>query len=178
MKKAISFLIGILIVSAIFAQDTPSDKKFRVVANLGLTESFGQNHMFGFLFSLKPQYSLSNHFRIGIVGETSTVGGGTEALRMYDVISIVPVIDYYFYSNKIVKPFIGLGVGCSKFDYSNRSNTIKLLDKKHLCTVVSAGIDKKRLNLSVNYNVIKAPWNDYISLKVGVIVGGGKRKDK
>ena len=93
-------------------------------------------------------------------------------------VSYLLTVDYYF-MNKGFRPFIGAGAGI--FDVANvdsatiNSNNKNVPYSSQFGFMVRAGFEAGHFRLAAEYNIIGNNAN-YIGLKLGVCIGGGRKK--
>ena len=178
MKKVFLFLSILIITIHSKAQDsTQSYKPFKVIASMGGTISFGAPPIPGISFSLEPNYTLSDKLDVGLLFRTLTVPVRyDDIIEQEDAVSIHALADFYPVSNK-VKPFVGAGFGYNLMDYSNTAHSNKLITPDNFSILTRVGLRYKHLNIAIEHYYLKTRWyNNYMEVKVGVAIGGGRKK--
>lgn len=131
---------------------------------------------FGFNFSLEPKYNVTDNFAMGLKMEAAvflgdSYDGGTSAIttRSYTVVG-----EYYF-NQKRVRPYVGLGLGVYQRILTSADEDIYdvVNDKAVFGFAPRVGIQFGQFRTGLEFNI--AQENSYLSLKVGVTIGG-KRK--
>jgi hypothetical protein len=166
----------------------------RVTFGAGLGKGF--SGYYGPLLFLEPSYHLSDAWSIGARLE----GGIGSYNRSLSLLGSYSLNGYYFISSQSFRPFVGIGAGF----YAIETGTGSACD----CTrdaarglpgfYPSIGFSYNHLMVKVEYNIV-AGGNvrvtgfypgvppatvpefvkpDYLSMKVGVLIGGGRRKLK
>ena len=86
--------------------------------------------------------------------------------------------DYYF-SNKNFRPFLGAGAGIfviANVDSTNyNSNTNSIPTTSQFGFMVRGGFEAGHLRLGIEYNFVGNSAS-YLGVKVGVCIGGGRKK--
>lgn len=179
MRKIFILLVIFIITNQAKSQDsTQLFKPFKVIASLGGTIGYGglpANP--GILFSLEPNYTLSDKVDIGMLFQTLTVPVRyDDVIEQEDVVSIHALANFYPVK-KVIRPFIGGGLGYSLFDYSNTAHSNRLFAADNFSVLVRVGINYKHLNIALEQYIIKnREYNNYIDIKIGVNIGGGRKQ--
>ncbi len=179
----------ILIVALIFSKMTTAQvgqvyKPFKVDIGMGITG--------GFLFYAESSYTLEDKFKTGLRFEDAV-------LSMKNIGSSALTFDYYFITTHRVRFFAGGGYGLYTTLFSGGCGTGPATTKNYTTTKKSGalarlGFDAEHFHLSVEYNFVPSTYyntvsnadqnastvlykNSYFSLKLGVSIGGGKKRN-
>ncbi|HTR28280.1 MAG TPA: hypothetical protein VMH27_03360 [Puia sp.] len=195
MKKAIVFLMALLCARAGFAQDsTISTRKFKVfkvdisggyaIPQGSSASSAGNSFSGGALFAIEPKFAVVDPLAIGIRVEAAVTAhlyhGSTNSSNSTAKanLSYILTMDYYFTNNRF-RPFIGGGAGIystAEVDSTTTSNGIGSVPyTSQFGGMVRAGFEFGHLRIAAEYNFV-ANDASYIGLKLGVCIGGGRRK--
>lgn len=84
---------------------------------------------------------------------------------------VQPVADFYFRAEKIINPFVGLGIGINhvKLDFKNGP---KRTDNSIVFTPRLGFEFFKHLRTTLDYRIISSNPN-FFNLTIGVVIGGG-----
>lgn len=188
------FVCSFLLLSAhtLFAQnEAPAGrlfKPFKVVISGGYahpqTTAPGANFDGGGVFSIEPKWAVIDPLAIGVRVEAAITAhvydngmGGNKSNGKANL-SYILTLDYYFTHTKF-RPFIGAGAGIyttAELDSSSVSSGIGSIPAtSQFGSMVRAGFELGHLRLAAEYNFV-ANSASYLGLKLGVCIGGGRRK--
>jgi hypothetical protein len=181
-------LLLLLLASMSYAQEF---KKFHVGLGVGYSSAQPSPNdplrgAQGLLIYLKPSYHLNDNISAGFKLEYNL---SSPAVASYGINGL------YYFSNKNFRPFAGMGfgfyhpmlVGDTFYGYTSR------LEETVLGFYPSIGFDWRHLTIAVEWNItpssksiINKPVSNisyngyinsnYLSLKIGLSIGGGRKK--
>jgi hypothetical protein len=178
MKKlCIIFFLSVMVNMVVSAQEY---KKFKVGLFYGLTLSGtnGNGTTAGFSGTIEAVYLLSDKLAIGFRDEVAI----TEiAYGPYFIgVASLSVLSQYYLSTHRFRPFVGAGFGIySSEDYYDESGKVSPFG-----FYPRVGFDVGHFSMSMDYNLILLPKalrqqdikNNYLNIRLGVFIGGGKKK--
>lgn len=185
------FLAALFISSALssFAQDETERnfKPWRVDGGMGWARPSGKGSKAGVLLFMEPKYNITDQVSVGLRMEATAmargyvdVNGNAFSGKAGLGLSFVPTVDYFF-TQSTVRPFIGAGGGIYNLVTAEINTTdnqfVKLPAATRFGGVVRAGVDVWHLKAAVEYNMVGKTQginNNYIGLKLGIVIGGGK----
>ena len=197
MKNLCCFLMALAIAQLSLAQGNDTShtqgtdtsrifKRFKVDVSFGYAipqnSSAGSNFSGGGLFAIELKYAVIDPLAIGFRVE------GAAIVNTYDNnnsgktngkvnLSYLLTGDYYF-SNKSFRPFLGAGVGSyviANVDSANYSNSSTIPSTSQFGFMIRGGFEAGHFRLGVEYNFVGSSAS-YLGLKVGVCIGGGRKK--
>jgi len=203
MKKIIlSVVVAVIaIVGAKAQKNTTSEyKPFKFDISLGYAIPGGTGGKGGVLFALEPKYAVIQNISIGLRLEAAVTVSGT-SLTTSDIThttykasastSYLVTGDYYFKTEDF-KPFVGAGLGLFttaglKVTSGSTGNGITGAATK-FGGMLRAGFEYKHLRFGLEYNFVSTTTvpasssndgydikNSYFGIKLGVLIGGGKK---
>jgi hypothetical protein len=145
----------------------------------------------GLLFYIEPSYTFAGKYKSGIRLEEAV-------LNMKYIGSSALTFDYYFFNGASIRLFAGSGYshynttssgGCDP----GPSTTQIIRSTKNSGGLVRIGLDLNHFHLGLEYNFVPSTYvtaigsdaqnsptviykNNYLALKIGVNIGGGKKK--
>jgi outer membrane protein W len=188
MKKLITFAFALLIFQLVNAQDAQTNerifKKFKVDISLGYAipqESGGSGSKAGAVFALEPKYAVMDELSVGLRMEgaaMANIDADGEKGNVKANYSYLATGDYYF-SNKKFRPFGGIGAGVfthASIDLANDNSSLDNIPKtSQFGFMARTGFEYGHLRIGVEYNFV-AEKSGYLGLKIGGVIGGGRRK--
>jgi len=188
-KHACILLVSLLFSKITNAQIEPLYKPFKIDIGLGIT---GQPFdMSGFLFYVEPSFTFGNRFKPGLRFEYAI-------LDMKNIGSSALTFDYYFITTHRFRLFAGGGYSYYSTSSSGGcdpgpSTTQIIRSTKNSGGPVRIGFDLDHFHLGLEYNIVPSTFvtaigsdaqnsptviykNNYFALKIGVNIGGGKKK--
>jgi hypothetical protein len=188
-----SFLLLFAITTAnhSFAQDKFENirhfKRFEVDLGMGYARPQGSGSKAGVLLYIEPRYNLLDRLSLGIKTEATAMARGIVDVGATQLsgdaglsLSFLATGEYYF-TNHLVRPFIGAGggiynlVGVNATTSNGGSVNIPAVTK--FGGMARAGLEIWHIRGAVEYNFVGktgAINNNYIGLKIGIVLGGGK----
>ncbi len=187
MKKQLLILTVLFLVGSVslHAQDANTGvtfKKFKVDISLGYAspQVSGPGTKAGALFAIEPKYAVMNDLSVGIRMEAAVManldknGSSGNAKANY---SYIATGDYYF-SDKRFRPFLGAGAGIYTFASVNLDSSISGTNSIPVNSkfgfMARGGFEYGHLRLGVEYNFVGDKMG-YLGLKIGVVIGGGRK---
>jgi hypothetical protein len=189
--KSFLFFFVIIVSTSSFAQDKFEVEKhfkpFEVDLGMGYARPQGQGSKAGVLLYIEPRYNLLDKLSLGIKTEVTAMARGFVDVGATQLsgdaglsLSFLATGEYYF-TNHLVRPFIGAGggiynlVGVNGTTSGGGSVSIPAVTK--FGGMARAGLEIWHIRGTVEYNYVGktgAINNNYIGLKVGIVLGGGK----
>lgn len=199
-------LLAILILTSVISFSAKSQesvfKPFKVDVSLGYAVPGGEGAKGGILFAVEPKYAVIPALSVGLRMEAAVVArfnGYDENGEAMDAsvkasASYIATGDYYFRANKNFRPFSGGGVGIysiAGIEATSTSGEVSAGSK--FGGLVRSGFEFSHFRFGVEYNIVpKTKFtgydgdgnpttgltsnNSYMGIKVGVCIGGGRRK--
>ncbi|GAB3283849.1 hypothetical protein GCM10027347_60640 [Larkinella harenae] len=197
MKKLLILLCLLLAVST----HAQTFKPFKVNLSLGFASTISKNPSAGAVFSLEPKYGVSDHLDLGLRLESAAIGTSIYINDVYSqkadakALNSGVVSATYLVTLGSIRPFIGLGAGIYGIygttitipsDQNQTPTRGEVGSEAKFGTMLRAGLKVGHFTAAVEYNGIpnsKASLsqttieqkNKYITLKIGVDFGGGRR---
>lgn len=185
LKQAL-LLVVLAVCSLELRAQTDKYKAFKVDLSIG----FGNppavlfSKLPGVSFTLEPHYRLGDALAIGLRFESAALPVGKVSVQYQNVAfnwvnSVCPTLEYYI-GHLNFRPFIGIGYGW----YNQRTRSIgqtgdsvtvtqKPFTLKGYCP--EAGFEYKHLRIAVQLNILSARTGNYLEIKIGRFIGGGKK---
>ena len=175
-------------------------KPFKVGLGIGYAvPGAGEGAGGGLLLYLEPAYRATDQVAVGLRLEGAFMVRGVEGVADQDVegdatsVASYTLNGQYYFSNENVRPFIGAGVGlfslaAAKFN-TNANSDPDLNDigaETRFGFYPRIGIDAGHFNLVLDYNIIPPTdipgggevKNNYVGIRAGFSIGGGKIDDE
>jgi OmpW family len=172
-------------------------KPFKVGVGVGYAvPSTGKGAGGGVLFYVEPAYRPSDQFLVGLRLEGAALVRGVKGVNNNNDVSgdATTLASYtlntqFYFTTDNVRPFIGAGLGlyslaAVKFNTasSNDPTTDDVGAQTSFGFYPRVGLDAGHFNLTLDYNIVpstKVPGggyikNNYLGIKLGVSIGGGK----
>ncbi|MDJ1472004.1 hypothetical protein QNI19_07580 [Cytophagaceae bacterium DM2B3-1] len=180
-----------ILACALFAMMTPAlvkaqsetYKLFKV--DVGAGYGFGKAK--GVLFYAEPKFNLHDNFAAGLRFEGAILGNvsGNDQYASADISAIGSYAltgDYYVGTNGF-RPFGGLGVGLFNMGSVSVDSETTEVPEMNVGTkfgvVPRIGFEAGHFRMGLEYNLITGQPSDfnrnYFSLKLGAVIGGGKK---
>ncbi len=182
MKKVFTLVCVLACTMFANAQDREF-KPFKVDLALGYAIPSGSSYDGGALFSVEPKYAIMDQLAVGFRFELAFLArvapNGTSA-DVKGIGSYSPTLDYYFGTNKS-RVFVGAGAGLYQFAAGtyddNTSTTTTYPSYSKFGFFPRVGAELAHFRVAAEYNIVPKEGtvsNGYLSIKVGVFIGGGK----
>jgi outer membrane protein X len=199
MKK-ITFSI-LLLTSVVFAkaQTESPFKPFKVDVSLGYAMPGGTGAKGGVLFAVEPKYEVIPNLSLGLRWEIAVMVRGqvdqTGSATKVDAKAAGSYLltgDYYFTQNT-VRPFAGLGLGIYNLAAASADNSgvTSAGASSKFGEMVRAGVELSHFRVGLEYNIVPSTKletvnssgvhtttsakNGYLGIKVGFVIGGGRK---
>jgi outer membrane protein X len=198
MKKLLILSMTVLTISFANAQVF---NPFKVDFAFGGAIPGGGGAKGGVLFALEPKFAPMPQIAVGLRLEAAVMArafesadGSSVSGKVAASASYLATGDYYF-SNSFFRPFAGLGLGLynqasASVDESGNSGSYTAQSGTKFGTMVRVGFELHHFRLAAEYNIVGKttqtgtdglgnPYsvtstNNYIGLKIGFFVGGGR----
>lgn len=190
MRKRVSILTAVLCIISLSMQaqdDGNGDrifKKFKVDVSFGYAVpqksqgTTGRNA--GALFAIEPKYAVMDQLSVGLRMEGAAMVNVDEAGQTGKGqvnSSYLATGDYYFTNNKL-RPFLGAGAGIFTYANVNSDDDISSINDipttSNFGFMARGGFEFGHLRVGVEYNFVPDK-SGYLGLKVGVVIGGGRK---
>ncbi len=162
-------------------------KPFKVDLGMGYARPEGNGSKAGVLLYIEPKYNLLNKLSVGLKTEATAMARGYVGIDGSAIngeaglsLSFLATGDYYF-TNHLVRPFIGGGAGIYNLVGVNATlaggGSVQIPAVTKFGGMARAGIEIWHIRAGVEYNFIgktNAISNNYLGLKIGIVLGGGK----
>jgi hypothetical protein len=202
MKNLLAiFILSATISLSVKGQDAVLLKPFKVDLSIGYAIPGGEGTKGGILFAFEPKYAVIPNLAVGLRMEGAIIAkfngydedGNAMATKVKAAGSYLATGDYYFTNNYALRPFAGAGAGIFSIaamevdsDNGNVSGGSKFGG------MVRAGIEAGHFRLGLEYNIVPkttyegydsdgnyvtglSSSNNYIGIKIGACIGGGKK---
>jgi len=188
MKKQLSILTAALLLLTLTTQAQEGNsgerifKKFKVDVSLGYAvpqESQGAGSKAGVLFAIEPKFALMDQLAVGLRMEGAVMARIDQAGQTGNAkanFSYLATGDYYFNNNKF-RPFGGIGAGIYTFasvDFDQDTELDNVPVSSKFGCMARGGFEYGHLRVGVEYNFV-AKKAGYLGLKLGVVLGGGRK---
>jgi hypothetical protein len=195
MKK-ITF--SILMLCAVILVNAQEFKPFKVDISTGYAIPSGKGAKGGVLFVIEPKYAVMDALSLGLRMEAAIMARGSDlnnntgtgSVDVKAAASYVLTGDYYFSSNT-VRPFAGAGVGLFSLAAAsaNQNTGGVAAAKSKFGGMLRAGAEISHFRFGLEYNLVGSTdlkdannatigksKNSYIGIKIGAVIGGGRKK--
>lgn len=200
MKRLIILFSSFLMINQIYSQNESEYNPIKVDLSLGYALPSGNGAKGGVLFVFEPKYSFLNNVSVGLRVETAVMARGVESSNAFSSSnteikasgSYILTGDYYLTSNRSFRPFVGTGVGMFRLAAATVATAGADVSelKVKFGAMFRIGFEANWLRVGFEYNLIPdskftsqngTPTeftykNSYIGLKLGVCLGGKKKK--
>lgn len=194
MKLFSVTLLLLFSVTVINAQDRFREiqhyKFFKVQADIGYARPGGNGVKAGVLLALEPKINLNDRLTVGLRSEATAMARGGYSINNISAegeaglgIAILPTVDYYF-TSRLVRPFIGGGAGAYNFVSIEASTagggraSIPAITK--FGGMVRAGVEIWHVRAGFHYNLVGKKDNvnyNYYGFTIGLVFGGGVKNE-
>lgn len=203
-----------LIFCVAFSAGAQDFRNFRVGTGIGYAAPAGKGSKSGVLFYLEPGYRINDRIIVGlrvegaVMARTAVVANfsGVKAEGKVSANASYTVNGQYYFSDKVFRPFAGLGFGVYKMasvkltgtTSSSTSTSSEVSEGAKFGLYPRIGFDFTHLVFQIEYNLIpktnatvvltdtsgntttttSVTKNNYLGVKLGFFLGGGKRWKK
>ena len=186
------FALACLLSTTAIAQDEKERtfKPFKVDLSIGYAHPLGggTGSRGGVLFVVEPKYALADQFALGLRLEGAAMARGvivnnTEFEGDVQVNGSYLLTGDYYLSNKGFRPFLGAGAGIFTVAgaYVSAGTQVEesdILTDSKFGGMLRAGFEAGHFRLGVEYNIVgKTDFslkNNYLGVKLGICIGGGR----
>lgn len=189
MKKGILLFVSTLLISLSVSAQSTLYKPFKVDAGLILAFPTTNDYELGAGIYVEPKYNVTDQFTMGFRGEfvglaSNTlleIDGDIVEVNVSGISSFLLTADYYL-TTSIARPFIGVGGGA--YILGDVEYTDDEVNSVHVGTRLGfaprVGVVLGHFRVALEYNVIPSKEDiesrNYLGMKVGFEIGGGKNK--
>ncbi len=196
MKKVI---LAILVLATFGAKAQEGYKKFKVDASLGYAIPSGSGAKTGAIFTIEPKYAVLPNVSVGLRLESAIMANSTTYttnqtsfdLSVKAMNSYVVTADYYLSDKRSFRPFVGGGLGLFRTAgiQINSNNSIDNTSYGNkFGGIIRGGFEAGHFRLGLEYNLVGKTnalayngskvgetKNNYLGIKVGFCISGGKK---
>ena len=199
-------LLAILVLTSVISLSAKSQesvfKPFKVDVSLGYAIPGGDGAKGGILFAVEPKYAVIPNLSVGLRIEAAVMArfsGYNETGEIMEAsvkaaASYIATGDYYFMPDKNFRPFTGGGVGIYSVGAVEANQTSgEVSAGSKFGGLVRTGFEFSHFRMGFEYNIVpKTKFqgydgdgnpttgltsnNSYMGIKIGVCIGGGRRK--
>ena len=201
MKNVLAIFSFITIFS--FSAAAQNDlRPFKVDVSLGYAIPGGEGSKGGVLFAVEPKYAVIPNIAVGLRMEAAVVArfGGYDADGNVNDVSVkasgsyLVTGDYYLRDNYSFRPFAGAGAGIFTIASAEITSTTGAVSGgTKFGGMLRAGVEAGHFRMGIEYNLVPKTTfdgydengnpttgltsnNSYMGIKIGVCIGGGRRK--
>ena len=182
-------------------QDAVNLKPFKVDLSIGYAIPGGEGTKGGIVLALEPKYSVIPNFAVGLRMEGAIIAkfsgydedGNAMNTKVKAAGSYLATGDYYFTNNYALRPFAGAGAGIfSLAGIEVNSSSENISGGSKFGGMLRAGIEAGHFRLGLEYNIVPKTTfegydsdgnyvtgltssNNYIGIKIGACIGGGRK---
>jgi hypothetical protein len=183
-------LFSFIFTKNAFSQNGQELKAFKV--DMGIGASVQSFKLTSLVLYIEPSYTFYGRFKAGVRFEEST-------LNMNNIGSSAVTFDYYYFKNDGIRLFAG--VGFSRYDISHSGGCgspmypMQITSTKNSGGIARIGFEAAHFRFGMEYNFVPSTYlismgadgqnqstfqyrNNYLALKIGICIGGGKKKPK
>ena len=202
MKNLLAmFILSATISLSTKGQDAVHLKPFKVNLSVGYAIPGGEGTKGGIVLALEPKYAVIPNFAVGLRMEGAIIAkfsgydenGNAMNTKVKAAGSYLATGDYYFTNNYAFRPFAGAGAGIfSLAGIEVNSSSENISGGSKFGGMVRAGIEAGHFRLGLEYNIVPKTTfegydsngnyvtgltssNNYIGIKIGACIGGGRR---
>ena len=199
-------LLAILVLTSVISLSAKSQesvfKPFKVDVSLGYAIPGGDGAKGGILFAVEPKYAVIPNLSVGLRMEAAVMArfsgydenGEVMEASVKAAASYIATGDYYFMPDKNFRPFTGAGVGIYSVGGVEANQTSgEVSAGSKFGGLVRTGFEFSHFRMGFEYNIVpKTKFqgydgdgnpttgltsnNSYMGIKIGVCIGGGRRK--
>jgi hypothetical protein len=198
MKRLLLLSVILISINFVKAQEF---SPFKVDMAVGGAIPQGSGAKGGVLFSLEPKYAVMDKLSVGLRLEAAIMARGFVASDgSYASANVSASASYlltgdYYYSNRIFRPFSGIGIGTYSFASATiNSQAVGGSSGVKFGTMIRSGFEVSHFRFAVEYNIVGKnsvsvddgsggkttiiSKNNYMGVKIGFFFGGGRRKEQ
>lgn len=155
-------------------------RKFKVDVTLGYSRIMEDavDASYGFNFSVEPKFNVLDNLAVGLKLEAAgfILSDDEDYVTLASLPSVSLTSEYYF-GKKTVRPYIGVSAGAYfpktyKFD----DETITYSGDTQFGFAPRVGVQIGHFRVGAEYNIVED--GNFLSIKLGASIGGGKKKRK
>jgi len=195
------FILSATISLSTKGQDVVHLKPFKVDLSVGYAIPGGEGVKGGIIFAFEPKYSVIPNLAVGLRMEGAIIAkfsgyddeGNVMNTKVKAAGSYLATGDYYFTNNYALRPFAGAGAGIfSIAGIEVNSNSENISGGSKFGGMVRGGIEAGHFRLGLEYNIVPKTTfegydsngnyvtgltssNNYIGIKIGACIGGGRK---
>ena len=195
------FILSATISSSSQAQDGGDLKPFKIDLSMGYAIPGGEGAKGGIIFAVEPKYAVIPNLAIGLRMEGAIIAkfsgydedGNAMNTKVKAAGSYLATGDYYFTNNYALRPFAGAGAGIfSIAGIEVNSNSENISGGSKFGGMVRGGFEAGHFRIGLEYNIVPKTTfegydsdgnyvtgltssNNYIGIKLGAFIGGGRR---
>ncbi len=135
----------------------------------------------GFNISLEPKFNLTDHLTVGIKAEGAIMAAVNNPNTINETSSLSVTTSYlltgeYYFGNGLIRPYAGVAGGI--YNTGVIDGDAEYLEEliqtgRKLGVAPRAGFQIGHFRVGAEYNIV--PKNSYLSFKIGVTIGGGRK---
>ena len=202
MKNFLAILIlSSTITLSSKGQDAVHLKPFKVDLSIGYAIPGGEGTKGGIVLALEPKYAVIPNLAVGLRMEGAIIAkfsgydenGNAMNTKVKAAGSYLATGDYYFTNNYALRPFVGAGAGIfSLAGIEVNSSSENISGGSEFGGMVRGGIEAGHFRLGLEYNLVPKTTfegydsngnyvtgltssNNYIGIKIGACIGGGRK---
>lgn len=184
-----AFVLTLSVIGQGRFQEIQHYKFFKVQADMGYARPAGNGAKAGVLLALEPKLNLSDRVCIGLRTEATAMARGGYSINNVSAdaeaglgLAILPTVDYYF-TNRLVRPFVGAGAGVYNFvsvQASTNNANISVPAVTKFGGMLRAGVEIWHVRAGFHYNLVGKSGNinnNYYGFTIGLVFGGGVKEE-
>ena len=202
MKNLLAiFILSSTISLSTKGQDAVNLKPFKVDLSIGYAIPGGEGTKGGIVLAVEPKYAVIPNFAVGLRMEGAIIAkfsgydenGNAMNTKVKAAGSYLATGDYYFTNNYALRPFAGAGAGIfSLAGIEVNSSSENISGGSKFGGMVRGGIEAGHFRLGLEYNIVPKTTfegydsngnyvtgltssNNYIGIKIGACIGGGRK---
>jgi len=202
MKNLLAiFILSSTISLATKGQDAVNLKPFKVDVSIGYAIPGGEGTKGGIVLAVEPKYAVIPNLAVGLRMEGAIIAkfsgydedGNAMNTKVKAAGSYLATGDYYFTNNYALRPFAGAGAGIfSLAGIEVNSSSENISGGSKFGGMVRGGIEAGHFRIGVEYNIVPKTTfegydsngnyvtgltssNNYIGIKIGACIGGGRK---
>jgi hypothetical protein len=195
MNKLIASLLLLILTSCVKAQEKFQEidhfKQFEVLLEGGWARPAGSGAKTGVLLALEPRFNIIDKFTIGLRFESTAMARAGYQINNLSAdgeaglgLALLATGDYYF-NNRTVRPFFGMGIGVYNFvsveASSSGGGSITVPSVTKPGGMLRTGVEFfHHARVSVHYNIVgktNTINNNYMGISLGIVLGGGTKEE-